>query len=79
VEKSSMEYQTIQRMVGMWVAFARNDNPNCPQISPTTWEALDEEGPHMCLNIGKQLEFIVLPESKQNRIWDRLYDKHDLY
>ncbi|XP_043656687.1 uncharacterized protein LOC122622361 [Drosophila teissieri] len=79
VEKSSMEYQTIQRLVGMWVAFARNDNPNCPQIGPITWEALDEQGPQMCLNIGKQLEFIVLPESKQNRIWDRLYDKHDLF
>ncbi|EDX00169.1 uncharacterized protein Dyak_GE11113, isoform A [Drosophila yakuba] len=79
VEKSSIEYQTIQRLVGMWVAFARNDNPNCPQIAPTTWEALDEQGPQMCLNIGKQLEFIVLPESKQNRIWDRLYDKRDLF
>ncbi|XP_017081852.2 esterase B1 [Drosophila eugracilis] len=78
VEKSSMEYQTIQRLVGMWVAFARNDNPNCPQINPTTWEALDEGGPQMCLNIGKQLQFVVLPESKQNRIWDKLYDKHDL-
>ncbi|KAH8243627.1 hypothetical protein KR032_009035, partial [Drosophila birchii] len=73
LETSSLEYQTIERMVGMWVAFARNDNPNCPQISPASWDALDETGPQMCLNIGKQLEFIELPESKQNQFWDRLY------
>ncbi|KAH8374876.1 hypothetical protein KR200_007857, partial [Drosophila serrata] len=79
LEKSSLEYQTIERMVGMWVAFARNDNPNCPQIAPASWDALDDTGPHMCLNIGKQLEFIELPETKQNRFWDKLYEKHDLY
>ncbi|KAH8264049.1 hypothetical protein KR038_001812, partial [Drosophila bunnanda] len=78
-EKSSLEYQTIERMVGMWVAFARNDNPNCPQISPASWDALDNTGPQMCLNIGKQLEFIKLPEYRQNRFWDRLYEKHELY
>ncbi|KAH8243626.1 hypothetical protein KR032_009036, partial [Drosophila birchii] len=79
LEKSSLEYQTIERMVGMWVAFARNDNPNCQQILPASWDALDDTGPQMCLNIGKQLEFIELPESKQNQIWDKLYEKHDLY
>ncbi|XP_070143134.1 esterase B1-like isoform X2 [Drosophila kikkawai] len=74
LEKSSLEYQTIERMVGMWVAFARNDNPNCAQISPVSWKALNNTGPQMCLNIGEQLEFKELLESRQNRIWDRLYE-----
>ncbi|KAH8250010.1 hypothetical protein KR026_003608, partial [Drosophila bipectinata] len=78
IDKSSIEYQTIERMVGMWVSFARNDNPNCPKIAPITWDALEAEGPQRCLNIGKTLHFIDLPESKQIRFWDRLYDKHDL-
>ncbi|KAH8281095.1 hypothetical protein KR054_010647, partial [Drosophila jambulina] len=73
LEKSTLEYQTIERMVGMWVAFARNSNPNCPEISPATWNALDGTETQMCLNIGSQVEFMELPESKRNRYWDRFY------
>ncbi|SPP84094.1 esterase B1 [Drosophila guanche] len=77
LDKSSMEYRTIERMIGMWTAFAANDNPNCKQISPVLWDALDTNGPQMCLNIGHRLEFIELPEAKQLRMWDRLYDKQN--
>ncbi|XP_033244802.1 uncharacterized protein LOC108153856 [Drosophila miranda] len=77
LDKSSMEYRTIERMIGMWTAFAANDNPSCPQISPVMWDALDTNGPQMCLNIGHNLEFFELPETKQLRMWDRLYDKQN--
>ncbi|EDW81355.1 uncharacterized protein Dwil_GK11069 [Drosophila willistoni] len=79
LQKDSAEYATIERLTGMWTAFAANGNPNCPQIASATWDALDTVGPEMCFNIGNRLEFIELPESKQFKFWDSLYDEQKLF
>ncbi|XP_064550488.1 esterase B1-like [Drosophila montana] len=79
LEKTSFEYRTIERMIGMWTAFAAHDDPNCEILKPATWEALKSHGTPMCLNIGTNLQFIELPESKELHLWDSFYKKLKLY
>ncbi|KAL7728244.1 hypothetical protein ACLKA6_007350 [Drosophila palustris] len=75
----SPEYQTIEHLVGLWTAFATFGNPNYAQTAPVTWKPLDPNAPHMCLNIGRRLQFLELPESNELKLWDSFYDKLNLY
>lgn len=79
LDKSSEEYRTIERMVGMWTAFAMNDSPQCPQLEPVRWEPLDSSADPMCLNISRHVQFIELPEINHLRTWDSFYEKLPLY
>ncbi|EDW14181.1 esterase B1 isoform X1 [Drosophila mojavensis] len=79
LDKSSEEYCTIDRMIGMWTAFAANDTPQCPQLGSVQWDPVDCSCALKCLNISRQLQFIKLPESKHLRLWDSFYEKLQLY
>ncbi|ALC45327.1 alpha-Est1 [Drosophila busckii] len=79
LDKSSAEYRTIEQMIGMWTAFATQDNPNCTYIDKVIWEPLDPKSPLKCLNIGSRLEFIELPETRQLKLWDSFYNKLKLF
>ncbi|KAH8420855.1 hypothetical protein KR222_006890, partial [Zaprionus bogoriensis] len=79
LDKSTPEYRTIEKMIGMWTSFATNDTPNCAEIAPVQWDALDDGDIPKCLNIGRRLQFMDLPEIKQLRLWDSFYDKVKLY
>ncbi|XP_034484524.1 esterase B1-like [Drosophila innubila] len=75
----SPEYQTIEHLVGLWTAFATHGNPNFAQTAPVKWEPLEPNAPQMCLNIGRLLQFIELPEAKELKLWDSFYDNVKLY
>ncbi|XP_001359777.4 esterase B1 [Drosophila pseudoobscura] len=81
ISKSSQEYHTIERMVGMWTAFAATGDPNCPAIAPAEWLPVErtENGVEHCLNISQKLEMIELPEAEALAVWDSFYPKEALY
>ncbi|XP_017119546.1 esterase B1-like isoform X1 [Drosophila elegans] len=81
LDKSSMEYITIERMVGMWTSFAANGSPNCPKIGTAKWEPIRpmESGKEQCFNISHELEMRELPEAESMAVWDTLYPKEDLF
>ncbi|XP_060657746.1 esterase B1 isoform X1 [Drosophila nasuta] len=79
LDKSTPEYQTIERLIGMWTAFATNGNPNCQHTESAQWEPLRPGGSELCLNISEQLEFKLLPESKEFVVWDSFYTRESLY
>nr|XP_013114343.1 unnamed protein product [Stomoxys calcitrans] len=78
----SREYRCIQRMVGMWYAFALNSNPNCREIAMAKWEPVTDEkdstSPMKCLNINDKVEFIDLPMHRKLQLWDSFYTKEAL-
>ncbi|XP_034484525.1 esterase B1-like [Drosophila innubila] len=79
LDKSSPEYRTIENMIGMWTSFANHDNPNCAQIAPVRWESLESKAPLKCLNIGRKLQFIDMPNTEQLKLWDSFYEKLKLF
>ncbi|EDW01410.1 esterase B1 [Drosophila grimshawi] len=79
LDRASLEYRTIERLIGMWTSFATTGDPNCKQIEPTKWEPLRPGGSELCLNIGEELEFKPLPESKEFVLWDSFYTRETLY
>ncbi|KAH8369271.1 hypothetical protein KR009_006103, partial [Drosophila setifemur] len=78
LEKSSREYRTIERMVGIWTAFAASSNPNCPEISEVDWKPSTKEDPNRVLNINDEVKIIDLPEYEKLKIWDDIYKPDQL-
>ncbi|XP_016980680.2 esterase B1 [Drosophila rhopaloa] len=81
LEKSSKEYKTIERMVGMWTSFACSGNPNCPELGSAKWEQvrLLEHDVERCFNISYELEMRELPEAKSLAVWDSFYSSGALF
>ncbi|KAH8374614.1 hypothetical protein KR200_002010 [Drosophila serrata] len=81
LEKSSKEYRTIERMVGMWTSFAAKGDPNCEEIGDAKWEPLQpmESGVEQCFNISHDLEMLELPEADSLALWDTFYSKEALF
>lgn len=79
MDKSSPEYRTIQTLIGILTAFATNGNPNCAEIASVNWEPLSATTTPKCLNIGRSLEIIEIPQSKLIKFWDNFYDKLKLF
>ncbi|XP_030374229.1 uncharacterized protein LOC115623826 [Scaptodrosophila lebanonensis] len=79
LDKSSAEYKTIQRMVGMWTAFATSSNPNCEEIAPINWKPSKAGKPQEVLNISHDVSIIDLPEFEKLKVWDSLYKQEELY
>ncbi|ALC45330.1 alpha-Est8 [Drosophila busckii] len=81
LSKSSGEYRTIERMVGMWTSFANNSNPNCKETSSAKWTPIERttNGAYHCFNISEQLEMISLPDACILAVWDSFYPKESLY
>ncbi|XP_017480526.1 PREDICTED: esterase B1-like [Rhagoletis zephyria] len=78
----SDEFNTVQRMTGMWTAFATTGNPNCEEIASTSWQPVEandaERAQPKCLNIEEEVEFITLPQEKL-KVWESLYTNNSLY
>ncbi|KAH8279025.1 hypothetical protein KR018_012579, partial [Drosophila ironensis] len=78
LEKSSKEYRTIDRMIGIWTAFAATSNPNCPEIGEVEWKPSAKESAKQVLNISEKVEIIDLPEYEKLQIWDGIYQPNQL-
>lgn len=76
------EFKTIQRIIGMWTAFAATGNPNCTEIKPTQWQPVEaedvENAQPKCLNIDEELEIKYLPH-KHLKTWISLFTKENLF
>nr|XP_036675220.1 esterase B1 [Drosophila suzukii] len=73
LEKSSAEYRTIERMIGIWTAFAATSNPNCDEIAHIDWKPSTRDDPKRVINISNDIEIIDLPENEKLKIWDDIY------
>lgn len=79
LDKSSPEYKTIETLIGILTAFAASGNPNCVEIAGVNWEPIPPNSTPKCLNIGRRLEVIEVPQNKLIRFWDNFYDKLKLF
>ncbi|KAH8311839.1 hypothetical protein KR044_008224, partial [Drosophila immigrans] len=81
LSKSSEEYHTIERMVGMWTAFAANSDPNCQATDSAKWAPVEQtpNGAHNCYNISNDMEMMGLPEATVLAVWDTFYERDALY
>nr|XP_014092435.1 esterase B1 isoform X1 [Bactrocera oleae] len=79
---TSGEFKTIQRMIGMWTAFAATGNPNCTEIEPIQWQPVEakdvENAQPKCLNIDEELEIKSLPH-KHLKTWTNLFTNDNLF
>ncbi|XP_026831631.1 esterase B1 isoform X1 [Drosophila erecta] len=78
LEKTSAEYRTIERMIGIWTAFAATSNPNCPEIGHLDWRPSTKDDPKRVVNISSEVNIIDLPEYEKLQIWDSLYKPNQL-
>lgn len=71
------EYKTIQRLIDIWSSFAINANPNCDHtkeaLKEICWQPLYSVDDIKCLNIGRELELIDLPELQKLQVWESIY------
>ncbi|KAH8264050.1 hypothetical protein KR038_001813, partial [Drosophila bunnanda] len=81
LDKSSEEYQTIEKVVGMWTSFALTGNPNCQELGNAKWEPLQpmESGVEHCFNISQELDMTEFPEADTMAMWDSLYPNEALF
>lgn len=86
LDKSTEEFKTIKKMVGIFVNFASNSNVDTQRIltddgtsAPLIWQPLETSNPHKALNIGKVLEFTTIPEKNELLIWDSMYERDELF
>ncbi|EDV93360.1 esterase B1 [Drosophila grimshawi] len=81
LNKSSLEYRTIERMVGMWTAFAASSDPNCPATDSAQWTPVEltSNRVHNCYNISEEMQMMALPEAAILAVWDTFYEKDALY
>ncbi|EDW81348.2 uncharacterized protein Dwil_GK11073 [Drosophila willistoni] len=79
LDKSSPEYRTIQRMIGIWTSFATTSNPNCQEISEVNWLPSTKEQAQLVLNISSDVKIIDLPEREKLKVWDIMYKPESLY
>ncbi|KAH8310441.1 hypothetical protein KR044_001371, partial [Drosophila immigrans] len=76
LETSRAEYSCIFRMASMFVAFAKESNPNGPLIKElVNWKPISLDGPSMCLNITEELLFMTHPELQNLELYDKLYEQ----
>lgn len=72
------EYKTIERMIEIWYNFALHSNPNGEHIARELSEPWlpvmgIDDGNLKCLNIGKELAVIDLPEMQKLQVWESIY------
>jgi len=78
LEKTSAEYRTIERMIGIWTAFAATSNPNCVEIAHIDWKPSTKDNPKRVINISYDVKMIDLPEYEKLQIWDDIYKSNQL-
>ncbi|KAM7363085.1 uncharacterized protein ACRADG_000137 [Cochliomyia hominivorax] len=71
------EYKTIQRLIDIWSSFANNANPNCGHtkegLGENCWQPVYSVDDIKCLNIGRELDMIDLPEMEKLKVWESIY------
>lgn len=65
---------TIERMVGILTAFARNGDPNCVETQDLNWPPVCEKDPYIAMNIGRKLEVRQVLEKDGIKLWNELYN-----
>ncbi|KAI8129145.1 Esterase B1 [Lucilia cuprina] len=74
------EYKTIQRLIDIWSSFAINANPNCGQtkevLKERIWLPVCSLDDIKCLNIGRELDLIDLPELQKLQVWEIKRDNY---
>ncbi|XP_002096649.3 esterase B1 [Drosophila yakuba] len=78
LEKTSAEYRTIERMIGIWTAFAATSDPNCPEIGHLDWRPSTKDDSKRVINISSDVSIIDLPEYEKIQIWDSFYTRNPL-
>nr|AID61332.1 esterase [Calliphora stygia] len=72
------EYKTIQRLIDIWSSFAINANPNCGHtqavLKERCWLPVCSVDDIKCLNIGRELDVIDLPELQKLQVWESVYN-----
>lgn len=80
MSKNSPEYELIEKMISIWTQFAKTGRPfeeSAGDNNQIQWEHI-KKGDHTykCLNIGKELQVIPLPENEKLLQWESLYTNH---
>lgn len=75
LEKDSMEYLTLRRMIQMWTHFAKTSNPNCEYTTESVWKTVTETSDIKWLRITNDLKFEEIDEDfrEKLKIWNSLY------
>jgi cholinesterase len=77
--KSSLEFSTIQKFIGMFTSFAITGNPNCNEVEHLAIKPNDGSEPLMCVNITlNEVAEIELPEAKKLKVWNSIYDEENV-
>ena len=79
LDKSSKEYKTIERMIGLLTSFAKTSNPNCKAIENVSWLPLAHNEANLALQIADDLKFEIISEKEKFIVWDSLYNQNELY
>lgn len=81
LRKNSPEYRTIERMVGMWTAFAATSDPNCQATDAAKWTPVQptHDAAHNCYNISEEMQMMKLPDANTLAVWDSFYEREALY
>ncbi|ALC39659.1 alpha-Est5 [Drosophila busckii] len=74
LDRASNEFRTIQRMIGIFTAFARNSSPNCPEIKHLNWQPAQRSQPQRVVNISDYVGIIALPEYSKLMVWESMYN-----
>lgn len=77
--KDSKEMAVINKMVGMLTSFAITGSPNCPEIAPAEFIPQTSAESLKCIQITENdVTEISLPELSRLKVWDSVYNDHDV-
>ncbi|XP_061395058.1 uncharacterized protein LOC133330663 [Musca vetustissima] len=86
LDTNTKEYQTLQRMVKIFVDFAKSSTLNnefelcgLANVDKTIqWKPLKATDPYEALNIDEKLELKTIPEKNDLLLWDSIYEADQL-
>lgn len=77
--RDSKEFKVIEIMIGIFTNFAINKSPNCREIEPIKFAPQTSPDELKCVQITENdLTEIFLPEVIKLRVWNSIYDDHDV-
>lgn len=78
-QRDSKEFEVIKKMVGIFTNFAINGTPNCHEIEPIKFTPQTNADELKCVQITENdVTEIFLPELCKLRVWNSIYDDHDV-
>lgn len=77
--RDSKEFAAIEKMIGMLTSFAVNGDPNCKEIEPIKFNPQTDADNLMCIQITEDdVTEIELPELTKLKVWNSVYNDHDV-